>query len=136
MIFFSIFWAIFGHKPLRVHRWDVLESISIKKNHYFVISKSSLNQDQVETSHRRRQHIMNKRAEMMFYFVITKSSLNQDEVETSHRRRQQIMNKRAEMKSSISSILLLLFGYDILFFFLFLGRFLVTNHSGYINWTC
>ena len=29
--FFSIFWAIFGHKPLRVHRWDVLESISIKK---------------------------------------------------------------------------------------------------------
>ena len=27
----SIFWAIFGHKPLRVHRWDVLESISIKK---------------------------------------------------------------------------------------------------------
>ena len=63
---------------------------------YFVISKSSLNQDEVETSHRRRQHIMNKRAEMMFYFVISKS--NQDEVETSHRlyTRQQIMNKRAE----------------------------------------
>ena len=38
---------------------------------YFVISKSSLNQDEVETSHRRRQHIMNKRAEMMFYFVIS-----------------------------------------------------------------
>jgi len=54
---------------------------------YFVISKSSLNQDEVETSHRLyiRQQIMNKRAEKMFYFVISKSSLNQDEVETSHR---------------------------------------------------
>ena len=52
--------------------------------------------DEVETSHRRRQQIMNKRAEKIF--VISKSSLNQDEVETSHRLyiRQHIMNKRAE----------------------------------------
>ena len=80
---------------------------------YFVISKSSLNQDEVETSHRlyTRQQIMNKRAEKIFYFVISKkifyfviskSSLNQDEVETSHRRRQQIMNKRAEKISILS----------------------------------
>ena len=27
-VFSSIFWAIFGQKPLRVHQWDVLESIS------------------------------------------------------------------------------------------------------------
>ena len=54
-----------------------------EKIFYFVISKSSLNQDEVETSHRRRQHIMNKRAEMIF--VISKSSLKQDEAETSHR---------------------------------------------------
>ena len=27
-VFSSIFWAIFGQKPLGVHQWDVLESIS------------------------------------------------------------------------------------------------------------
>ena len=27
-VFCSIFWAILGQKPLRVHHWDVLESIS------------------------------------------------------------------------------------------------------------
>ena len=33
-VFSSIFWAIFGQKPLRVHQWDVLESISIKKKEW------------------------------------------------------------------------------------------------------
>merc|ERR1711928_31298 len=27
-VFSSIFWAIFGQKPLRVHQWDMLESVS------------------------------------------------------------------------------------------------------------